>query len=108
MNKTNAAKFLPLVQALANGATIQYKSKHPPEWFDTNEPAFSGDVEYRIKPAPVIVERWHTLYRDGHLGGNYKTKESAMEWKAGDCVCLCHIILTDGVPSAEFLPLLTK
>jgi hypothetical protein len=52
MNKNNAAQFLPLVQALAEGKTIQ--KKLPNEgWLDMTSLTFEDDIErYRIKPDP--------------------------------------------------------
>lgn len=51
MNKENARDYLPLVQALAEGKTIQ--SIHNGEWFDLPNASFSGAANlYRIKPEP--------------------------------------------------------
>jgi hypothetical protein len=51
MNKNNAAQFLPLVQALAEGKTIQYKHDIR-GWIDQPIPCFDGcEPEwFRIKP----------------------------------------------------------
>ena len=51
MNKNNAKEYLPLVQALADGKTIQYESLHE-GWRDIRNPLFNGMSEYRIKPEP--------------------------------------------------------
>lgn len=59
MNKNNAAEFIPLVQALADGNTLQYRWSLPNnEWEDMNDASFIGDPEnYRIKPpAPIEFE----------------------------------------------------
>ena len=55
MNATNAAQFLPLVQALAEGKTIQcdYGSEG---WKDTKCPQFDGADRFRIKPEPRKFE----------------------------------------------------
>ena len=51
MNKDNARDYLPLVQALAEGKTIQ--SNHNGEWFDLPSPSFCDPISlYRIKPEP--------------------------------------------------------
>ena len=52
MNKENAAAFLPLVQALAEGRTIQFRSSDKPDWRDALEPMFAADLDWRIKPEP--------------------------------------------------------
>lgn len=55
MNKDNAKDFLPLVQALAEGKTIQLLDKDlgGKKWFDLESPDFVWHVSfYRIKPEP--------------------------------------------------------
>jgi hypothetical protein len=79
MNKENAHLFLPLVQALADGKTIQRKLPHckfvgtnpdgtsyledsPEEWIDGGVGgfAFNNNPEfYRIKPEPRTFEMWY-------------------------------------------------
>ena len=63
MNKHNAKDFLPLVQALADGKTIQFK--HISGWADHESPSFDGQEpeRFRIKPEP---REWVlNLYEDG-------------------------------------------
>lgn len=80
MNKDNAHEYLPLVQALANGLTIQCNDRG--KWVDV-ESLYTdvyGPDEYRIKPEPrtfdIVVSKlsrgiydardWHgTLPDDG-------------------------------------------
>ena len=53
MNKQNAKDFLPLVQALAEGKTIQYKYTTTSPWEDLlgDSISFYYDLaQYRIKP----------------------------------------------------------
>jgi len=51
MNKDNAAQFLPLVQALADGKTIQKIQRDT--WEDLESHSFYDEPErYRIKPEP--------------------------------------------------------
>ncbi len=55
MNKDNAAAFLPLVQALADGKTIQFNdgTDSAPIWRNLEEPSFMRFSErHRIKPEP--------------------------------------------------------
>jgi hypothetical protein len=65
MNKDNAAQFLPLVQALADGKTIQYRD-HQGLWKDGYQTSFVYDPEdYRIKPTP---REWTAICsKDGQL-----------------------------------------
>ena len=58
MNAKNAHEYLPLVQALANGLTIQCDDRG--EWVDV-ESLYTdvyGPNEYRIKPEP---RRWEMV-----------------------------------------------
>jgi hypothetical protein len=59
MNKENAHLFLPLVQAFAEGKTIQYAGVN---WEDIEELVFSEydkPKDYRIKPVePRTFEMW--------------------------------------------------
>jgi hypothetical protein len=51
MNKENAHQYLSLIQALAEGKTIQYRSGS--QWNDMIELEFVDPLElYRIKPEP--------------------------------------------------------
>ena len=52
MNAQNAHEYLPLVQALANGLTIQCNDRG--EWVDVDSlyTDVYGPDEYRIKPEP--------------------------------------------------------
>lgn len=54
MTKENAKEFLPLVQALSDGKTIQFFNCD--EWVDLDDPNFGNDIEkYRIKPEEKYV-----------------------------------------------------
>jgi len=58
MNAQNAHEYLPLVQALADGKTLQYKHSSK-GWTDCNELYFDVMLEcYRIKPEPRTFEMW--------------------------------------------------
>lgn len=51
MNREQAKKLLPIIQAFAEGKTVQYKIEG--EWIQTNVPSFNPYLlEYRIKPEP--------------------------------------------------------
>lgn len=62
MNKDNAKEFLPLVQALADGKTIQFNIRgkgQEPDWEDLTNPHFPGDPDhYRVKPEPLEFDCW--------------------------------------------------
>ena len=79
MNKYNAAQYLPLVQALAEGKTIQCNyDRH--DWFDIGNPVFSYEVKhYRIKPESI--KKWYrvALMKHGTNTVCYDSDESALE-----------------------------
>lgn len=60
MNKDNARDYLPLVQALAEGKTIQYYSPTTAKWYDFPDVAFDRPVtSYRIKPERIKKKMWY-------------------------------------------------
>ena len=56
MNREQAKKLLPIIQAFAEGKTIEIRSNskyNPGEWIETATPTFDiKSHEYRIKPGP--------------------------------------------------------
>lgn len=73
MNRDQARELLPIIQAFAEGKTVQ--SKHPLEkvgewgWFSQATPSFTPTVEWRIKPEP---REWVIdVHRDGDLISNH-------------------------------------
>ena len=77
MNKYNARDYLPLVQALAEGKTIQYYSPVTAKWHDEATVDFNHPPHcYRIKPERIKKKMW---YYTGGDGGNahalYPVKE---------------------------------
>jgi hypothetical protein len=60
MNKENAHLYLPLVQALADGKTIQH-SPYDGRWDDVEILSFCSEPKYyRIKPEPRMFEAFVT------------------------------------------------
>lgn len=52
MTREQAKAILPIIQAYAEGKTIQYRTSNN-EWIDTYKPSFSdSSSNYRIKPEP--------------------------------------------------------
>ena len=57
MNKHNAKKFLPIIQALANGEEIECKCIYTATWKKQENICFDEEPEsYRIKPEPRTFE----------------------------------------------------
>ena len=56
MNRQQAKELLPIIQAFAEGKTIEIRSNskyNPGEWIETATPTFDiKSHEYRIKPEP--------------------------------------------------------
>lgn len=55
MNRQQAKELLPIIQAFAEGKTIEVRCKskyNPGEWIETAIPSFYDSHEYRIKPEP--------------------------------------------------------
>ena len=66
MTKETAAQYLPLVQALAEGKVIQYRSEFGGRWFIDPNPSFTLKPEqYRVRPEPF--ECWANVYSDGKI-----------------------------------------
>ena len=60
MNKFNAKEYLPLVQALADGKTIQYYSPTTTKWHDETTVSFNHPPDsYRIQPERIKKKMWY-------------------------------------------------
>lgn len=52
MTRQEAKNMLPIIQAFAEGKTVEYQNVHR-EWIEVKNPSFSEHyTEYRIKPEP--------------------------------------------------------
>lgn len=81
MNKDNAKDYLPLVQALADGKTIQFRN-YLGEWSDVQEVSFTAaNSRYRIKPEPI--ERWGVANEVGRFVTTYDDESQAKRRVAG-------------------------
>lgn len=82
MNKENAKEYLPLVQALAEGKTIQVRiTRSPEEWVDERNPSLELDPSYyRIKPS-FVLGRKLPGFRELAEGEEWMLKD---KWKEGD------------------------
>ena len=54
MDRNQSKKLLPIIQAYAEGKTIQSRCIKGDKslWYDDDDPSFDNDLEYRIKPEP--------------------------------------------------------
>ena len=63
MTRERAKKLLPIIEAFANGKTIQFKNWGDTEWVDIEvQVAWEDGTDYRIKPEPKRFR----LYLDGN------------------------------------------
>lgn len=73
MNKDNAKEFLPLLQALIDGKTIQYYSHTAAQWKDMAAVNFVYErARYRIKPERIKKKMWYkagsvSMYDDAYF-----------------------------------------
>lgn len=94
MNKNNARDYLPLVQALADGKSLQYnvnRSDEAPELVDLEDFTFDEHFTgYRIKPDPREI--WVNHYQDAAYrdNGPYASKEQAALMAARGAVQKCY------------------
>ena len=54
MTREEVKEMLPVLQAFAEGKTIEsrYTKGDMSLWYDDEDPSFDNDLEYRIKPEP--------------------------------------------------------
>lgn len=54
MTREETKKMLPILQAFADGKTIESRCIKGDKslWYDDEDPSFDNDLEYRIKPEP--------------------------------------------------------
>ena len=75
MTREEAKKLLPIIQAFAEGKTIQFKTKDRP-WFDLldNNLEMREVFKYRIKPEPKYrpfknqEECWNEMHKHSNFG----------------------------------------
>lgn len=55
MTREEVKQLLPIIQAFADGKTIESRCIKGDKslWYDDEDPSFDNDLEYRIKPEPT-------------------------------------------------------
>ena len=53
MTREEAKELLPVIQAFAEGKTIEYYDYNDDDWIETSTPIWQVGVKYRIKPEPI-------------------------------------------------------
>ena len=80
MTRERLKKLLPVMQAYADGGSIQFRNSLSDGWVDSNQPDWVLSCEYRIKPESTIVPfTWEDreLFRDKW----FRSKSSRVETK---------------------------
>lgn len=73
MTREEAKELLPIIQAFAEGKTVQYLDGID-GWRDYNDPSFCGNLKYRIKPQPKYrpfksqEECWQEMHKHPDFG----------------------------------------
>ena len=80
-------KNLRFIQAIADGKTLQFRSRYSGEWFDIEDPSLADDEEYRIKPVPkppvYELREWKreevpigAYFKSSKIGRHFTLKDS--------------------------------
>ena len=73
MTREEAKKLLPIMQAYAEGKTIQFRICKN-KWVDIEDPSFEGRIDYRIKseamyrPFTDCLECWEEMHKHSNFG----------------------------------------
>ena len=76
MTREEIKKMLPILQAFADGKTIESRCIKGDKslWYDDEDPSFDDDLEYRIKPEPTyrpfkdVEECWMEMQKHQPFG----------------------------------------
>lgn len=63
-----------IAEGIAQGKELHAQLPYDPVWRITENPTWSKEVEYRLKPEPRVV--WVNFYRDGR-NSHYSSAEAA-------------------------------
>jgi hypothetical protein len=99
MNRANAKKYLDVIKAFAEGATIESRDIGDKEWFEVESPTFSTVAEYRVKPESKVF--YVNIYEDYLAGLSFRTREMADNRACGDRLAVLKVINSDGNISVE-------
>ena len=107
MTREEAKELLPIIQAFAEGKTIEFK-EYGMEWKEAQTPTWSSRLTYRIKPEPKYrpfksqEECWQEMQKHQPFGwikkkGNYVNIMQVSEESSYD-VGLKNLTFVDGAP----------
>lgn len=75
MNRQQAKELLPIIQAFAEGKTIEVRTNSINKWIETTTPKFDLLHEYRIKPEPK-----YRPFKDGEECWQEMQKHQPFAW----------------------------
>lgn len=95
MNRKEAAKLLPIIQAYAEGKAIESRciKGDGSLFYDDEDPSFDGDFEFRIKPEPK-----YRPFKDKKECWDEMQKHQPFGWIRNKFVtsdAICTIVLLD-------------
>lgn len=103
MNRNNAKKLLPIIQAFSEGKVVQI-NRPLVGWNDCDEPLFNGDSSsYRIKPEPKYrpfkdaEECWQEMMKHQPFGW-VKMKGTESKYYMLKCIASRVVIGLDETP----------
>lgn len=76
MNRERAKELLPIIEAYANGATVEIYAEAVGEWEEIADPSWVTNSAYRIKPEPHDIKWASERSREG-----VRTRRN--RWRAG-------------------------
>ena len=95
MTREQAKEMLPIIQAFADGKTIQYRLYEEDNgWKDIGNPAFNDfPSEYRIKPEPK-----YRPFKDNEECWDEMLKHQPVGWvKHRNSICIVQSVLYNGI-----------
>lgn len=80
MNREKVKALLPVLQAFAEGKTIQFRSTPGGAWYDRSNPDFTASEKlYRVKPEPKVA--YIPLSIGGVTGPAFSSEHEASNWR---------------------------
>lgn len=93
MTKEEVKKMLPVLQAFAEGKTIESRCIKGDKslWYDDEDPSFDNDLEYRIKP-----ESKYRPFKNAEECWKEMQKHQPFGWLKGD-KCFYNIVSVSNI-----------
>ena len=99
MTREEVKEMLPVLQAFAEGKTIESRCIKGDKslWYDDEDPSFDYDFEYRIKPEPR-----YRSFKDAEECWNEMQKHQPFGWiKGKDASIPCKFMIINSIKNEE-------